>query len=268
MGIRWAKTIQWRTKVLELSIFPEHWNMLVLLHASPHLLPLLYQGLPSVNVSCSPELLISHVQVRIPPFPSLPSLSFPFPSLPLRKTEQVTLFPWLRTHTQHLPLQDFWPLLIVSTLRKEGERSDASPCIPAACFWELFWDTPCQHLVHFHPQSFKASRQELRIGESPRGNKQRWFMSSHSLEWVCVSPLGPTASQMGRYKSRDGLGNGRENYFPTARLTRTRGLDEVNSTHTTPISELGNWGLFCEIIPVRKGGCLPRKIGGYFCLFV
>lgn len=46
----------------------------------------------------------------------LPSLAFLSP--PLRKTEQVTFFPWLHTHTQHFPLQGFWPLLIVSTLRK------------------------------------------------------------------------------------------------------------------------------------------------------
>lgn len=101
----------------------------------------------------APYQLLIGVQTSIPPFTSLP-----FPFLPLRKTEQVTLLLATYTHTQPLPLQNFWPLLIVSTLRQEGERrSHASSYIPALCFWELFLDGPGQHLVHFCPQSFKAS---------------------------------------------------------------------------------------------------------------
>lgn len=47
---------------------------------------------------------------------------------------------------------------------------------------------------------------------------------------------------MGRCKTVDGLGNGRENHFPTSRFPGTRRIDEFTSMHMSPISELGKLG--------------------------
>lgn len=83
------------------------------------------QGLSSVNVPCSPELLISCVQARISPSPS-----FPFPSPKENRTSNSLP---LATYT-HPALSSPRFLASADSLNSEegGERrSDASPYIPA-----------------------------------------------------------------------------------------------------------------------------------------
>lgn len=174
--------IQWGTRVLELSIFPGH-CLTACLTLSPTpalcradlcqclLLPrAAYQSCPSQNTS-----------LPFPPFPSLPFPSPPLPHPAQGKQKQATLFPWLHTHTQHFPLQDFWPLLIVSALRKEGERSDAPPCIHAPMFLGIVMGHPLPASCSLPPTilqgpcHFLAQSQDR--GEAWRSHnvlKQRW----------------------------------------------------------------------------------------------
>lgn len=106
---------------------PGDWNILVLTLASAISYPSPpYQVLTSVHVSPAPrapyQLCPSQNSLSFP-LPSLlsPSLIPSLPFLPPRKTKSNSL-PLLHTHTQLFPLQDFWPLLTVSALRKEGRR--------------------------------------------------------------------------------------------------------------------------------------------------
>lgn len=201
------------------------------------------------------------------PLPSLPLPSLP--SLPLRKTEQVTLFPWLHTHAQYFPLQDFWPPLIVSTLGKEGESSrDASSCILAHVSGNCPWTplasvvststhNPSRAPVPSQPEAEEPCRGEGPGGAKACGNSGR--VSCTTSSHLCRPPGSSSVSEGRADTGQRRAGDGRESHFPSSRLTRTGRIDEVTSTHTIPISELGKWRLFCEIIPVRENGCLPKK---------
>ena len=169
-----GKTIQWRAKVSELCTFRGNWNLPVLLPV----LPLPYQGLTSVPAS---SFLVTRVQGRMPP---------PFTSLPVRKTEQGPLLPWPRTHTQHFPLLRV--LASADSLKpEEGGREDTAhhpPSLPP-CFWELSSDTPCRHLLCFHPQSCLAqSRGALEGGGPWRRPVVPEQMGRWADGWAAIDP--------------------------------------------------------------------------------
>ena len=106
------------------------------------------------------------------PLPSLP-FSLPFPSCKENRTSDS---PPLAPYT-HPALSSLSALAAADSLKSEekGRRTDASSSLPAPRFWELFLDTPCRRLLHFHPQSprgLRSLRAQSRRGGAPCPHKQ------------------------------------------------------------------------------------------------
>lgn len=203
------KTIQWRTRLPGVSVFCRHYNILVLLLVLPRLLPLLYQWLTSVSVSCSQSYLSACVQARTP-----------CPSLSLRKTEQVTLFPCLHIHTQHFPLQGFWLLLIVWLWGGEEGEGWCVILHPGPVFLGIVLGCPWQHLVSPPPiilqgfWSFPSPKpgmagkgvalEEPSLAKTKGGRLRSHYSPKGSCVTICLHPSStPWVQQqfrrMGRY---------------------------------------------------------------------
>jgi hypothetical protein len=149
-------------------IFSGYWNILVSFPSLPCFLSLPKQRL---TLSMSP--------LRVP-YQLCPSqsISLPFPSLSLRKTEQETLFPSC-THTRTF-------LSRVSHSEEGGERKvihhpASRPCVAGNCSW-MPLAAPCHTFTHILqglcslPSPKPGSPERESPGKAkPSQNKQGWM---------------------------------------------------------------------------------------------